>query len=302
MAGDNEMYPRLVVSTTDGPFAALWPAIAEACGVSLVVNDAEPALSSDVTLTSTPHGVAAAGRHFSLPNDQDRLVAWLRKQIEETRRLEARASFTAGERLKYQFTGIVGMSGALRSAAPLMPDRNAPVLITGETGTGKTLLARAIHYEGPRQSAPFVEVDCAQTSKRALFGDARQPGLFHLAAGGTLVLNAITHLSEALLGAIAASQHDVRTIATSPIDCSPDLCRRIGAEPIVLPPLRARRDEIAPLAQYFVQQLEPEQSSAMRLDFAELSARDWPGNVRELKHVVERTILLSSPPPRMLCL
>jgi DNA-binding NtrC family response regulator len=295
------MYPRLVVSTTDASFAALWPALAEACGVALVMNESAPQ-GTDITLTSTPHGVASAGRHFLLPKDEDRLASWIRNQIDETLRREARESFTAAERTKYRFNGIVGVSGALRSAARIMPDRNAPVLITGETGTGKTLLARAIHYEGPRQSAPFVEVDCTQTSQRALFGDGRQPGLFHLATGGTLVLNSITHLSDSLLGAIAAGGFDVRTIATSPVDLSHDLCRRVGAEPITLPPLRARRDEIAPLTRYFVQQLGTEDSSGSALDYAELSSRDWPGNVRELKSVVERALLLSTPAPRMLCL
>jgi len=287
------MYPRLVVSTTDESFAALWPALAEACGVSLVINQGPQ--HSDVALTATPQGAASAGRQFLLPNDQDRLAAWLRKQIDELRAREAHASFTAGERTKYRFEGIVGMIGVLRKATSVIPERSAPVILTGETGTGKTLLARAIHYEGPRQSAPFVEVDCAQTSARALFGDDRQPGLVHLAAGGTLVLNSVTNLSATLLGAIADGGFDVRTMATSPSDLSDTLCRRIGAEPLALPPLRARRDDIIPLARYFVDRFGGEHA---HLDYAKLEARDWPGNVRELKNVVEHALLLSTPPPR----
>ena len=289
------MYPRLVVSTTDVSFAALWPALAEACGVALVVNEPKPQ-ASDITLTAGPYGVVTTAnrRQFVLPDEQDRLASWIRYQIDEIRRREARESFTAVERTKYR---IVGMSEARQSAASFILDRNASVVLTGETGTGKTLLARAIHYEGPRQSAPFVEVDCARTSSRALFGDDRQPGLFDLAAGGTLVLSSITHLSDMLLGAIADGDFDVRTIATSQIDLPQGLCRRLGAEPIALPPLRARRDEIVPLTQYFVQQFGAEHAGGTSLDYAELTTRDWPGNVRELKTVVERTLLLSAKPP-----
>jgi DNA-binding NtrC family response regulator len=259
----------------------------------LVIN--EGAQRSDVTLTATPQGAVLDGRQFSLPNDQDRLTSWLRKQFDELRAREAHASFTAGERTKYRFEDIVGMSAVLGKAANVIPDRSAPVILTGETGTGKTLLARAIHYEGPRRSAPFVEVDCTQTSARALFGDDRQPGVVDLASGGTLVLNSITSLSAMLLGAIAEGGFDVRTIAASHIDLPDTLCRRLGAEPIPLPPLRARRNEIIPLARYFVDGFGGEHA---HVDYTELEARDWPGNVRELKNVVERALLLSTPAAR----
>jgi DNA-binding NtrC family response regulator len=294
MAGENEMYPRLVVSTTSTNFAALWPALAEACGVPLVVNEAP--LLGDVTLTATSQGVALASVNFSLPNDQDKLTSRLRQQFDVLRARQALASFTAAERTKYRFEGIVGMSSALLSAASLIPERSAAVLLTGETGTGKTFLARAIHYEGPRQAAPFVEVDCDHTSTRALFGDDRQPGLLALAAGGTLVLNAITELGDMLYDTIAGRGFDVRMIVTSPVDLSANLCRRLGADPIALPPLRARRNEIIPLAQSFVDGFGGEHA---QVDYADLETRDWPGNVRELKNVVERALLLSTPPPRI---
>jgi DNA-binding NtrC family response regulator len=294
MAEEDEMYPRLVVFTTSTDFAALWQALDEACGVPLVIN--EGPLQSDVTLTATSQGAALASHHFSLPNDQDKLTSSLRKQFDELRAREAHASFTAAERTKYRFEGIVGMSGTLRSAAGLIPERSAPVVLTGETGTGKTLLARAIHYEGPRHSAPFIEVDCAQTSTRALFGDDRQPGLLALAAGGTLVLNAITQLGDALRDAITDGAFDVRTIATSQGALSTNLCRLLGADPIALPPLRARRSEIIPLARYFVDGFGGEHA---HVDYADLETREWPGNVRELKNVVERALLLSTPPPRI---
>src|SRR5579862_1316202 len=122
------MCPRLVVSTTDESLAAFWPTLAEACGVSLVLNDAAMP-GTDIALTATPKGVASAGRHFILPNDQDRLAAWIRNQIDEIRKAEARASFTAGERTKYRFEGIVGIPGVLASAAQVMPQPSASVIL-----------------------------------------------------------------------------------------------------------------------------------------------------------------------------
>jgi DNA-binding NtrC family response regulator len=107
------------------------------------------------------------------------------------------------------------------------------------------------------------------------------------------MLNSITNLTATLLGAIADGGFDVRTIASSHITLSDTLCRRFGADPIALPPLRARRDEITPLARYFVERFGGEHA---QVDYRELTARDWPGNVRELETVVERTLLLSAKP------
>jgi DNA-binding NtrC family response regulator len=283
--------PRLIVITANDTFEPLWPALAGACGVPLLVNGS--ARADDVTLTVASDGVTSGDRRFALPRDEDALRSWLRSQF--------RSTFAAAERTKYRFDDIVGMSAALASAARMIPDRTAPVLLTGETGTGKTLLARAIHYEGPRQSAPFVEVDCAQTSAQALFGHERKPGLFHLAAGGTILLDAITDLSrpvrETLVRVIEENVFDVRTVAASRV---PATVTWLDAEPITLPPLRARRDEIAPLTQYFVQRFaaeygRPEAAVSPDAQVA-LTARDWPGNVRELRTVVERTLVLSTTP------
>jgi DNA-binding NtrC family response regulator len=283
--------PRLIVITANDTFDPLWPALASACGVPLVVNG--DSRGDDVTLTVTPAGVAVTDRHFGLPSDEDALRSWLRSRF--------RSTFAALERTKYRFGDIVGMSAVLASAARVVTDRTTPVLLTGETGTGKTLLARAIHYEGPRQAAPFVEVDCAQASAQALFGHARKPGLFHLAAGGTILLDAITDLSppvrETLVRVIEENVFDVRTVAASRVPVS---ATWLGAEPITLPPLRARRDEIVPLTEHFVQRFaaeygRPEAALSPERQVA-LTARDWPGNVRELRSVVERTLLLSATP------
>jgi DNA-binding NtrC family response regulator len=321
-----ETQPRLVVLTTNHAFATLWAALAESCGVPLVVTTLPVVAGDDVTLRAGTDAVTVGHRTFRLPDDQDNHASWLRDRFDQLRSRAARVRFTAAERTKYRFDGIVGTSAALTaalaSASRVIPDLRTPVMLTGENGTGKALMARAIHYEGPRQSAPFVEVDCAATSATTLFGHERKPGLFELAAGGTLLLNAITNLAaplqESLLRAIdegairrvGASQPieiDVRTVAASHLDLADavergvlreDLHRRFTHDPITLPPLRARRDDIIPLTNYFVQRFaaeydRPEAAVSTDAQHA-LTTHDWPGNVRELRSVVERTLLLST--------
>lgn len=318
--------PRLVVLTTNHAFATLWPALAESCGVPLVVATLPVVAGDDVTLRARADAVTVDHRTFRLPDDQDILGSWLRDRFDQLRSRAAHARFTADERTKYRFDGIVGTSAALTaalaSAARVIPDRRTPVILTGESGTGKALVARAIHYEGPRQSAPFVEVDCTATSATILFGHERKPGLFELAAGGTLLLNAITTLTaplqESLLramdegairrvGASEPIQVDVRMVAASHVDPAhaveqgvlrQDLHQRFTHDPITLPPLRARRDDIIPLTSFFVRRFAAEYDrpdAAVSTDAQHaLTTRDWPGNVRELRTVVERTLLLST--------
>jgi DNA-binding NtrC family response regulator len=322
------MQPRLVVLTTNQTYASLWPALAQSCGVPLLVSPTPIVGSDDVTLHASLDAVTVDHRSFRLPEEQDRLGSWIRDRFDQMRSHAARVRFTAGERTKYRFEGIVGTSAALTaalvSAARVIPDR-APVMLTGESGTGKRLMARAIHYEGPRQSAPFVEVDCSATSATVLFGQDRKPGLFELSAGGTLLLNAVTTLSPPLqesvlraidegtirrVGATKRIQIDVRTVAASHVDLTDavergefrdDLRQRFHHDPITLPPLRARRDDIIPLTNFFVRRFATEyERPEAAISTDTLVTRDWPGNVRELRSVVERELLLSTIPPMTL--
>mgnify|MGYP000057403950 CR=1 FL=1 len=209
--------------------------------------------------------------------------------------MEARAGsdFAAREGTKYAFDGILGSSVALRGALALasrvIPHANVTVLLTGETGTGKELFARAIHYNGPRKSQPFVEINCTAIPgallESELFGheagaftDARtaKPGLFELADGGTLFLDEIGHLplelqakllrvlEERTLRRVGGTRNiafDVRIIAATHVDLQravdrsefrEDLWYRLNVMSIELPPLRDRLDDVVELAECFV--------------------------------------------------
>ena len=153
---------------------------------------------------------AGAADFFSLTDDLDLLRSWVREQGQRIRTRRQRAEFVENQQGTYQFDGILGESpalvAALDCAARMIPHRNITVLITGETGTGKELFARALHYNGPRRDAPFVDVNCAAIPEHLLeselyghekgaFTDATsaKPGLFEIANGGTIFLERSAH-------------------------------------------------------------------------------------------------------------
>jgi DNA-binding NtrC family response regulator len=212
-------------------------------------------------------------------------------------------------------------------------DAGPTVLVLGETGTGKELAARAIHAAGPRAEGPLVEINCpaipAALLEGELFGfekgaytDARasKPGLFEAADGGTLFLDEIGLLDPALqakllrviedravrrLGALTSRRVDVRIVAATNRDLEAaardgsfrqDLLYRLRVLTVELPPLRARGDDVALLAEHFLAECRDRYGLGdVRLSLASLkalSAYPWPGNVRELAHVIERAALL----------
>ncbi len=239
---------------------------------------------------------AGATDYFCLPEDLGLLRSWIVERIQAIRDEEARRSFAEREEAKYRFDGLVGASPALRHAlgvaARVIPRPTLTVMITGETGTGKELMARAIHYNGPRRDAPFVDVNCAaipeQLLESELFGHekgaftgatAAKPGLFEVAHGGTIFLDEIGHLPLLLqgkllraldqrvirrVGATQSSQVDVRVIAATHVDLPAavargefreDLFYRLNVLPIQLPALRDRGDDVVLLARHFLRRL-----------------------------------------------
>jgi transcriptional regulator with PAS, ATPase and Fis domain len=208
------------------------------------------------------------------------------------------------------------------------------VLILGETGTGKEIVARSIHFSGPRARKPFVPVDCAALTdtliESELFGHTKgaftgathsHRGLFEAANEGTLFLDEIgelpLHLQAKLLRAIQEGEIkpvgstertaiDVRVIAATNRNLEEgcrngtfrqDLYFRLNVVQIKLPPLRERKTDIPLLANHFLQKFSALHASVCTISedaLRRLTSYDWPGNVRELENVIERALALGS--------
>ncbi len=242
---------------------------------------------------------SGAREYFALPCDIEALRNWVADAARRVTEQGDGSAFASREGVKYSFDGILGSSSALTAAlsraARVIPHANVTVLLLGETGTGKELFARAIHYNGPRARKPFVDVNCTAIPENLLeselfgheagaFTDARtaKPGLFELADGGTLFLDEIGHLPLALQGKLLrvleertlrrvggsrTIPFDVRVIAATHVELKAavargefreDLWYRLNVMPIELPPLRARSEDVVGLAQAFVQKFAHE--------------------------------------------
>ena len=232
---------------------------------------------------------------------------------------------------------FLGMQAIVSSPAMLqllelvqrISQTNAAVLITGESGSGKELIARAVHHFSLRCAKPWVDVSCAALPEHLveseLFGyekgafsgaDSPKPGLFELANHGTLFLDEIGELEPRMqvkllrvldgvayyrLGGVRKVSVDVRVVAATNQDLEKmvetgqfrgDLYHRLGQICLHVPPLRERPEDIVPLAEHFLQQ------SNLRLSFSgaalkALQAHKWPGNVRELRNVVTKAAVLA---------
>jgi formate hydrogenlyase transcriptional activator len=211
---------------------------------------------------------------------------------------------------------------------------NTAVLLLGETGTGKELLARAVHDLGPRRNKPFIRVNCAALPaglvESELFGhergaftgaDQRRAGRFELADGGTLFLDEIGEmpletqakllrvLQDGMVDRVGGTHSvavDVRLVAATNADLAAavkngtfraDLFYRLHVFPIVIPPLRKRREDVPLLAEHFLGQARIKfKRPHLKLDVASLERLmqyEWPGNVRELHSFIERAAILA---------
>ncbi len=233
---------------------------------------------------------------------------------------------------RHSFGDVLGVSVEMRRLYAIL-EKIAPtdttVLIQGETGAGKELVARAIHDSSPRASQPFVVVDCGAIAENLieseLFGHVRgafsgavsdRRGLFEEADGGTLFLDEIGELPPALqpkllrvlerfevrrVGSNSSKRVDVRIVAATNRPLAEnvnsgtfreDLYYRIAVVELQLPPLRARRDDIPLLAQHFFRRYAGDKESMPKELLSSLSSRAWPGNVRELRNFIERSVSL----------
>jgi len=282
---------------------------------------------------------AGARDFIEKPWDNARLLTVLATQVELGRALRRSARLEATNRLLTEDgrPQLVAESSAMRPVLELI-DRVGPsdanVLITGENGTGKGVVARALHAVSARADRPLLTVNVGGLSEtvfeselfghvRGAFTDAKadRVGRFELADGGTLFLDEIGNLAPGLqakllrvvedgeferVGSSRTLSVDVRLLSATNSDLDPlveegrfrrDLLFRLRTVEIRVPPLRERRDDIAPLATLFLERqarhygkhLEGFEDAALRA----LLAHGWPGNVRELEHAVERAVLMS---------
>jgi PAS domain S-box-containing protein len=229
------------------------------------------------------------------------------------------------------------MREVLRFTRRVAASEASTVLIEGENGTGKDLIAKTLHYESLRQSEPFIAINCAAIPdtlleselfgyEKGAFTDARaqKRGIFELADKGTLFLDEIGEIPLMLqakllrvleeqsfrrLGGLKDIQLNLRVIAATNKNLREavaqgafrqDLYFRLNVIHIQIPPLRERREDIVPLARFFIQeynrkfkrQIEGLSKDAERI----LVAHDWPGNVRELRNAIERAMILEESP------
>jgi DNA-binding NtrC family response regulator len=262
----------------------------------------------------------------------------LRREIEAHRRSKATIHLLVeGSRLDHE--ALIGESAALRRVREQIAQvasTDSTVLIQGETGTGKELVARAIHEQSARRERPLIKINCAALPRELveseLFGHEKgaftgaiqlRRGRFELADGGTLFLDEVGELpletQPKLLrvlqerefervGGARSLRADVRVVAATNRDLHAevranrfraDLYFRLDVFPIVLPPLRERRDDVPHLLRHFASRTARRLGRAidgLSPAFIERArAYDWPGNIRELENLVERALIMTGP-------
>ena len=307
---------------TDG-LAVLRAARASAAPPEVIVMTAHGSAESAVEAMKT-----GAADYLTKPFSMDELR--LRVGRLATQKTTERRSQRLLERLTPDLVAeSPGMKGAL-AAARQVASTDASVLLLGETGTGKSQMARYIHYQSKRAGAPIVEVHCAALHETLLEGEvfgfekgaftgATQRKAGHLAAadGGTLFLDEIGEVTPATqvkllrflqektfvpLGATAPRAVDVRVISATNRELDEavksgqfreDFYYRLNVFAIRVPPLRERREDILPIADRFLagRGLPAEKLSPTARD--RLRMRSWPGNVRELENALERALILA---------
>ena len=273
----------------------------------------------------------------SKPLDFDELTVTLSNALETTELRREVSSLREEVRKRAGYREVVGDSQSLRDlmefVLKIARSEAQTILITGESGTGKDLLSKVIHYNSSRANKPFVAINCSAIPENLIeaelfghekgaFTDAKamKRGMFEMADQGTLLLDEISELSPFLqakllrvledhtfrrVGGVRDMTVDVRVIAASNRDLErglaekrfrEDLYSRLSVITIHLPPLRERKEDIVPLAEFFVRHYSQKFRKPIEGVTAELKRvllnYDWPGNVRELKNAIERAMIL----------
>ncbi|HCF2496574.1 sigma-54-dependent transcriptional regulator [Pseudomonas aeruginosa] len=257
------------------------------------------------------------------------------KRLLDNRRLQRQQRIVVTREQRERIDPLFGESPAIRALAEQVDKvmgSDSPILILGETGTGKSLLAKWLHLHGPRADEPFVDLNCAGLSpdflETELFGHekgaftgatASKPGILEIADGGTVFLDEIGDVDPRVqpkllkvleeqrfrrLGAVREREVDIRLIAATHQDLAgkvkertfrSDLYFRISSIPLSMPALRERKEDIPALARTLLARLADAPGRSVRLgEDAEqaLCGYAWPGNIRELRNVLERAVLL----------
>lgn len=282
-----------------------------------------------------------AYHYANKPFNLDDIALQVEKALETTRlRREVRA-LRASQAQPYTIDRIVGASKAITDLKALLQKVAASpastVLLTGESGTGKDLAAKVLHYQSDRAARPFMNITCSALPEtileselfgheRGAFTDARQQkrGLLESADGGSVFLDEIGEMAPALqakllrfleektfkrVGGVADLHVDVRVIAATNRTLEEevrkgrfreDLYYRLNVLPVVIPPLRARVEDVPILVNYFVDAFNTEFRKKVQHVSPDAMQRlqryGWPGNVRELRNAVERAMLLADAP------
>jgi len=269
------------------------------------------------------------------PYDVDELIALSQRLLAECGTAPPRPSTLDGSRF-----GLLGNSQGIRDVLRVLDkirDVRVNVMIEGESGVGKELVARAVHHRSLFADQPFVVIDCGALTdsllESELFGhekgaftgaDKQKRGLLEMASGGTVFLDEIGNISDAMqvkllrvvqeqqvtrVGGVRPFDIDVRFVVASNRDLAHlveqgqfrhDLYHRLNVVKIRVPPLRQRREDIRPLAEHFLAEFASRYRRPARLfdqeTLQQLEAYDWPGNVRELKNLTEQLVALSDGP------
>jgi DNA-binding NtrC family response regulator len=278
-----------------------------------------------------------ASDFVSKPFQIDELLHVLGSSVEQRRLKSENAYLRSQLEERYRFEGVIGKSRPMARLFQLLETvapTNSTILITGETGTGKEVVARAIHLNGPRRMHRFVALNCSAIPETLLeaelFGHVRgaftgavgnRQGRLEQAHKGTVFLDEVGTMSSALqmkllrvlqereferVGDSHTTKVDVRVIAATNSDLArmvsegqfrEDLFYRLNVIPVHLPPLRERKEDIPLLVQHFLEILRagaPASLTVSQEAMRRLMAFSWPGNVRQLENAVERAVALSA--------